>query len=92
MSRLVTPEVQVPVRDELSPYPTHKGKTAAQQRIQEWGIPMTYNLVKSATATGELASFMISSAVWYSDLDLYDWVMSKRRSASNTRSSQEVSA
>lgn len=77
----------------LTPHPTVRGKQGAIAWYRDvLGVDFRLNAVRAATASGELPSFMISGGTWYSTQDLWDWVMTKRRSASKTRSSQEVSA
>lgn len=74
----------------LTPQPTVRGKQGAVSWYRDvLGVEFKLNAVRAATASGELPSFMISGGTWYSTQDLFDWVMSKRRSASDA---QEVDA
>ena len=68
---------------DLSPDPTIKGKDGA---VRWYRNVMGLNnvgagLVNKATNDKTLPSYKISNAVWYSTLDLYNFIQKMRRSA-----------
>lgn len=67
---------------ELTPYPTIKGKQGAVDWYRDaLGVDMKYNNIHRNASSGELPSFMVSGALWFSTQDLYDFLMAKRRVA-----------
>jgi len=68
---------------ELSPDPTVKGKAGAVDWYRDvMGLNhVGIGLVTTATNDRTLPSYLIGGAIWYSTLDLYNFVQSKRRSA-----------
>ncbi|MFI7166022.1 hypothetical protein ACIBM3_26485 [Rhodococcus erythropolis] len=42
------------------------------------GVPVTRNLIRKATEDKRLKRFKISANNWYSETDLYEWVLSLR--------------
>lgn len=67
---------------ELTPYPTIKGKQGAVTWYRDaLGVDVKFNEIKINAASGELPSFIVSGALWFSTQDLYDYLMAKRRVA-----------
>lgn len=67
---------------ELTPYPTVKGKQGAVNWYKDaLGVDVKHNDIHRKASSGELPSFMVSGALWFSTQDLYDYLMSKRRAA-----------
>jgi len=68
---------------DLSPDPTVKGKDGAVawyrdvMGLRNFGM----GLVTKATNDKTLPSYLISQAIWYSTLDLYNFIQRMRRSA-----------
>lgn len=94
MSRISSePQSALTLPDLLS-HPTIRGKTGAQQWYRDvLGVDVKYNAINKAAGSGDLPSFMVSGALWFATQDLYDFLMSFRRSVSDpSRSSQGVSA
>ncbi|MDV8008626.1 hypothetical protein [Rhodococcus sp. IEGM 1318] len=61
--------------------PTIKGLNGAHHFITEvLGVPVTRNLIRTATESKRLRRFKISAHNWYSEADLYEWVLSLRNS------------
>lgn len=73
----------VPTKLELSPDPTVKGKTGAVEWYRDtMGLSnVGIGLVTKATNDRTLPSYKISGAIWYSTVDLYNFVQSMRRTA-----------
>jgi hypothetical protein len=67
---------------DLSPDPTIKGKDGAVRWYREvMGLKnVGAGLVTKATNDHTLPSYPISQAVWYSTLDLYNFIQGMRRS------------
>lgn len=91
MSRLRPSAIQAPSAPPvLTSYPTIHGKAGAVAWYRDvLGLDVKYNAINKAASSGELPSFMVSGALWFATQDLMDFLMSKRRSASDAR---EVSA
>lgn len=72
-----------PTKLELSPDPTVKGKTGAVQWYRDtMGLTnVGIGLVTKATNDHTLPSYKISGAIWYSTVDLYNFVQGMRRTA-----------
>lgn len=68
---------------ELTPYPTIKGKQGAVAWYRDTlGVDVIKcNDIERNAASGDLPSFKVSGALWFSTQDLYDYLMSKRRVA-----------
>lgn len=68
---------------DLSPDPTIKGKDGAVRWYRDvMGLNnVGAGLVNKATNDKSLPSYEISNAVWYSTLDLYNFIQKMRRSA-----------
>lgn len=68
---------------DLSPDPTVKGKTGAVEWYRDvMGLTnVGIGLVTKATNDKTLPSYMISGAIWYSTLDLYNFIQLMRRTA-----------
>lgn len=67
---------------DLTPYPTIRGKKGAFDWYRNiLGVEVKYNEIHRKATSGELPSFMISGALWFATQDLYDHLMSKRRTA-----------
>lgn len=86
MARLIPEPVPVATastRLDLSTDPTVKGKTGAVAWYRDvMGLTnVGLGLVTKATNDKTLPSYFISGAVWYSTLDLYNFIQQKRRSA-----------
>jgi hypothetical protein len=65
----------------LERVPTIKGKAGVVQFCADrWGICLTMNNVVHNTNTRQLPSHLIGGACWYSELDIYRWLLSNRRS------------
>lgn len=74
---------RVPIRHEpppgvvLSTVPTVRGRVGAHAWINEvLGVPVRLNLVRSATAKGEISATKIGGALFFSTRSLFDWIMS----------------
>lgn len=66
----------------LSPDPAIKGKDAAVAWFRDnMSFDIGLEHVRKATDRRELPSYLIAGAVWYSTLDLYNWIQRMRRSA-----------
>lgn len=72
-----------PTRLELLPDPTVKGKWGAVDWYRDvMGLNnVGIGLVVKATNNRTLPSYKISGAIWYSTLDLYNFIQGMRRSA-----------
>lgn len=86
MARLIPEPVPVATastRLDLSNDPTIKGKTGAVAWYRDvMGlINVGMGLVTKATNDRTLPSYKISGAIWYSTVDLYNFVQHMRRSA-----------
>jgi hypothetical protein len=68
---------------DLSPDPTVKGKDGAVAWYRDvMGLRnVGMGLVTKATNDKTLPSYLISQAIWYSTLDLYNFIQRMRRSA-----------
>lgn len=68
---------------DLSPDPTVRGKAGAVDWYRDvMGLTnVGIGLVTKATNDKTLPSYMISGAIWYSTLDLYNFIQRMRRSA-----------
>jgi hypothetical protein len=68
---------------DLSPDPTVKGKAGAVEWYRDvMGLSnVGIGLVTKATNDKTLPSYMISGAIWYSTLDLYNFIQLMRRTA-----------
>ena len=68
---------------DLSPDPTIKGKDGAVRWYREvMGLKnVGAGIVTKATNDETLPSYLISQAIWYSTLDLYNFIQRMRRSA-----------
>ena len=68
---------------DLSPDPTIKGKDGAVRWYRNvMGLKnIGAGIVTKATNDKTLPSYKISNAVWYSTLDLYNFIQKMRRSA-----------
>lgn len=69
---------------DLSTDPTIKGKSGAVDWYRDvMGLSnVGIGLVTKATNDRTLPSYMISGAIWYSTVDLYNYIQTMRRSAS----------
>jgi len=86
MTRLIPerpPTATASTRLDLSNDPTIKGKTGAVTWYREvMGLSsIGLGLVTKATNEKALPSYKISGAIWYSTLDLYNFIQGMRRSA-----------
>lgn len=74
--------VTAPTKFDLSPDPTIKGKDGAVRWYREvMGLNnVGAGIVTKATNDKTLPSYLISQAIWYSTLDLYNFIQSMRRS------------
>lgn len=71
-----------PLEATLNPLPTIKGKAAVVEFCREqWGVPVNLHQVRQDTNTRRLASHLISKACVYSEVDIYRWLKTMRRSA-----------
>ena len=92
MARTATPlprtAPSLPTSLDLSPDPTIKGKTAAVSWYREvMGLDnVGIGLVAKATNDRTLPSYKISNAVWYSTVDLYNFIAGMRRDWRSTGS------
>jgi hypothetical protein len=68
---------------DLSPDPTVKGKTGAVAWYRDvMGLTSVgIGLVTKATNDHTLPSYKISGAIWYSTVDLYNFIQGMRRTA-----------
>ena len=68
---------------DLSPDPTIKGKDAAVRWYREvMGLKnVGAGIVTKATNDKTLPSYKISNTIWFSTLDLYNFIQKMRRSA-----------
>lgn len=63
-------------RDELSNLPTRQGRPGAKAFFAEIGVHgITDTRIRTATEGGTLRRFRIAGHNWYSDRDLWDWLM-----------------
>jgi hypothetical protein len=79
----LTDAVTVPTKLDLSPDPSIKGKEGAVTWYREvMGLDnVGLGRITKATNDMSLPSFKISGAVWYSTVDLYNFIARMRRSA-----------
>lgn len=69
----------------LSAAPTLKGKTSAHRWItEEMGVAMTLNYFVTQANQHRVPHTWIGRAMYFSTQDLWDWVLSHRRSAEET--------
>lgn len=68
---------------DLSPDPTVKGKDGAVGWYREvMGLTnVEHGLITKSTNDHTLPSYRISGAIWYSTVDLYNFIQGMRRSA-----------
>jgi hypothetical protein len=80
---VATPAATATTNLDLSNDPTIKGKNGAVAWYREvMGLSSVgMGLVTRATNDHSLPSYKISGAIWYSTLDLYNFVQRMRRSA-----------
>lgn len=78
-----TPVVAATTNLDLSNDPTIKGKLGAVEWYRDvMGLSSVgMGLVTKATNDHSLPSYKISGAIWYSTVDLYNFVQRMRRSA-----------
>lgn len=66
--------------DELSTLPTIKGRDGALAYVREiLGVQVTPTMIRSATESRRLRVSKLSAKNWYSERDLFNWVMSLGR-------------
>ena len=71
-----------PVEGRLNPFPTIKGHEEAWRVCRErFDVPVTKRAVKSAWISRRLASHLVGGACMFSEVDIYRWLRSTRRSA-----------
>lgn len=92
MARTATPlpriEPALPTSLDLSPDPSIKGKAGAVEWYRDvMGLDnVGLGLVIKATNDRSLPSYKISNAVWYSTVDLYNFIAGMRRDWRSTGS------
>lgn len=74
-------QVDDPIEATLRCDPTIKGKEGVLDFCNEKGWPTTLHFIRRATNDRSLASYLISGACVYSELDIYRWLKTMRRSA-----------
>ncbi|CAN5610824.1 hypothetical protein BH09ACT7_BH09ACT7_23480 [soil metagenome] len=79
----VTPVAAATTKLELSNDPTIKGKDGAVEWYRDvMGLSSVgMGVVTRATNDRSLPSYKISGAIWYSTVDLYNFIQRMRRSA-----------
>lgn len=66
--------------EDYSELPRIKGRAGALEFItRELGVQVSPTMVRTATERRQLRVFKISASNWYSERDLYRWVLSLAR-------------
>jgi hypothetical protein len=81
MSRVQAQYPATRIEIEAGKLPTIKGTAGAFEFVTEvLRVPVTRTMIRKATEDKRLKRFKISAQNWYSEADLYEWVLSLRNS------------